>query len=65
MCQIDFCHTYTGEEDRSEKVVVDKVTERQDQYGTVLVMTALETKAIHESQNPDGGDRQICPRKFG
>ena len=35
--QIDFCYTYTGEEDRSEKPVQDKVMERQDQLGTALV----------------------------
>ena len=34
--QIDFCYTYTGEEDRSEKPVQDKVVERQDQRGPAL-----------------------------
>ena len=33
--QIDFCYTYTVEEDRTEKPVQDKVVERQDQYGAV------------------------------
>ena len=59
MIQIDFCYTYTGEEDRSEKVVVDKVTERQDQYGTVLVTTASETKAIHAVPIPSKGTASL------
>ena len=57
--QIDFCYTYTGEEDRSEKVVVDKVTERQDQHGTVLVMTSSETKAIHAVPVPSKGTASL------
>ena len=68
--QIDFCYTYTGEEDRWEKPVQDKVVERQDQHGTVLVMTSSETKAIHAVPVPSKGsaslrgDRQICSGEF-
>ena len=57
--QIDFCYTYTGEEDRSEKPVQDKVVERQDQHGTVLVMTSSETKAIHAVPVPSKGSASL------
>ena len=57
--QIDFCYTYTGEEDRSEKPVQDKVLERQDQHGTVLVMTSSETKAIQAVPVPSKGSASL------
>ena len=57
--QIDFCYTYTGEEDRSEKPMQDKVMERQDQHGTVLVMTSSETKAIHAVPVPSKGTASL------
>ena len=65
--QIDFCYAYTGEEDRSEKPVQDKVMERQDQRGTVLVMTSSETKAIHAVPVPSKGSaslKTITPRRL-
>ena len=57
--QIDFCYTYTGEEDRSERPVQDKIMERQDQHGTVLVMTSSETKAIHAVPVPSKGSASL------
>ena len=39
--------------------MVDKVTERQDQYGTVLVMTASETKATHAVPIPSKGTASL------
>ena len=58
--QIDFCYTYTGEEDRSEKPVQEKVIERQDQHGTVLIMTSSETKAMHAVPVPTKGAARHC-----
>ena len=53
--QLDFFFTYTGEETRTEEAPVDKVKERADQYGTCLVMTSSETKAIHVVPVPSKG----------
>ena len=55
--QIDFCYTYTGEEDRTEKPVQEKVAERQDQYGTVLIMTSL--KGVHAAPAPSKGTANL------
>ena len=46
--ELDFFYTYTGEERRMEdQKAPDKVQERQDQFGTCLIMASSETKAIH------------------
>ena len=46
--ELDFFYAYTGEERRMEdQKAPDKVQERQDQFGTCLIMASSETKAIH------------------
>ena len=57
--QIDFCYTYTGEEDRSEKPAQEKVIERQDRRGTVLFMTSSETKAMRAAPVPTKGTASL------
>ena len=57
--QLDFFFTYTGEETRTEEAPMDKVKERADQYGTCLVMTSSETKAIHVVPVPSKGTASL------
>ena len=61
--QLDFCYTYTGDEDkeesRVEEVGAGKVVERQDQFGTCLVMTSATTKAIHVVPVPTKGSASL------
>ena len=59
LIQLDFCYTYTGEEKRMEDTPVDKVAERSDQFGTCLVMTSSETKAIHVVPIPTKGTASL------
>ena len=51
--------SYTGEETRTEETPVDKVKERADQYGTCLVMTSSETKAMHVVPVPSKGTASL------
>ena len=57
--QIDFCYTYTGDEDRLDRKTSDKVEERQDQFGTCLIATASDTKAIHAVPVPSKGTASL------
>ena len=59
LIQLDFCYTYTGEEERMDETPVDKVAERSDQFGTCLVMTSSETKAIHVVPIPTKGTASL------
>ena len=40
---------------RGDEPSVGKVQERQDQYGTVLILTSSETKAVHAVPVPSKG----------
>ena len=61
--ELDFCYTHTGEEDkedgRAEETGAGKVVERQDQFGTCLVMTAATTKSIHVVPVPTKGSASL------
>ena len=49
----------TGEDVRGDEGPVDKVKERSDQFGTCLVMAALETKAVHVAPVPTKGTASL------
>ena len=57
--QLDFFFTYTGEDRRLDEKPPDKVAERSDQYGTCLIMTSSETKAIHVVPIPSKGSASL------
>ena len=59
LIQLDFCFTYTGEEKRMDEAPMDKVAERSDQFGTCLVMTSSETKAVHTVPIPSKGTASL------
>ena len=40
LIQMDFCYTYTGEDQRGDEPMLGKVQERQDQFGTCLILTS-------------------------
>ena len=40
LIQMDFCYTYTGEDQRGDEPTLGKVQERQDQFGTCLILTS-------------------------
>ena len=56
---MDFCYTYTGEDQRGDERTVGKVQERQDQYGTCLILTNSETKAVHAVPVPSKGTASL------
>lgn len=51
--------TYTGEERRMDEAPTDKAAECSDQYGTCLVMTSSETKAVHVVPVPSKGTASL------
>ena len=53
--QLDFMYTYTGPEGCMEEPTQGRVQERQDQYGTCLIMASTERKAIHVVPVPSKG----------
>ena len=59
LIQLDFCFTYTGKEKRMDEAPPDKVAERSDQFGTCLVMTSSETKAVHTVPIPSKGTASL------
>ena len=56
---MDFCYTYTDEDQRGDEPSVGKVQERQDQYRTVLILTSSETKAVHAVPVPSKGTASL------
>ena len=59
LIQMDFCYTYTGEDQRGDEPTLGKVQERQDQFGTCLILTSSETKAIHAVPVPSKGTASL------
>ena len=51
--QIDFCYTYTGDEDRLDGKTPDK------EFGTCLIVTGSDTKAIHAVPVPSKGTASL------
>ena len=57
--QLDFFFTYTGEDRQLDDKPPEKVAERSDQFGTCLIMTSSETKAIHVVPVPSKGTASL------
>ena len=46
LIQMDFCYTYTGEDQRGDEPTLGKVQERQDQFGTCLILTRQASRRL-------------------
>ena len=67
--QIDFCYTYTGDEDRLDGKTSDKVEERQDQFGTCLIQVKVWPEQHGHRPRPrnivGGGLPEVISRTIG
>ena len=59
LIQMDFCYTYTGEDQRGDEPTLGKVHKRQDQFRTCLILTSSETKAIYAVPVPSKGTASL------